>query len=86
MSCSQNIRVNSRISNKRLQVLPTCFPFSLSLISIGVGRDSFKPGRRSFSENERILAGQRSAVFQIKVEVFCLSNAHIIICQQKPCP
>ena len=76
--CFQDIRVNSRILKKPLHVLPTCFNFSLGFRSIGVGRDSFEPDRKSFRENERILAVERSIVIQIKVEVFCFSNSHTI--------
>ena len=42
-----------------------------ALDQLGWGRDSFKPGRGSFSEKEGSLASERSVVKQIKVEVFC---------------
>ena len=61
------------------------FSLPWPLDQLGWGRDSFEPGGRSLSENERILASGRSVVIQIKVEVFCFSDAHITICWQKPC-
>ena len=78
MPSSQNIRVNSRVLNKRLQALPTCFPFLSALDKLALGSDSFEPGRRSFSENERIVAGEIFVVIQIKVQVFYFSNSHYI--------
>ena len=82
MPCSQNIRVNSCALNKLdgFKFYQRVFPFLWALDQSGWGRDSFQPGRRSFSEIERILAGERSVVIEIKVEVFCFSNDYVTIC------
>ena len=56
------------------------FSLPQPLDQLGWGRHSFEPGGRSLSENERILASGKSVVIQIKVEVFCFSDAHITIC------
>ena len=55
-------------------------PSLLALDQLGWERDSFEPDRKNFGENDRILAAEKTIVIQIKVEVFCSSNAHFTNC------